>query len=155
MDCPHQIPPSGNPACHHRLKSHTRHHSRLASHHHHQDRYRYSRSRSQSHPHRYHSTVAMIPTEAIPDHTIETIDITIGVLHDALTLVLIVPIVTPHITDCLHTGAHQLTLRTTTHSPFKPSKKTMHKSSSHPRRAHDKLHEKRNPRVIIDDPHRG
>ena len=61
----------------------------------------------------------MISTEAIPGHTIETIDIIIGVLHDALTPVLIFPAVTPHITDCLHTGAHQLNLGTTTdHDPI-------------------------------------
>ena len=53
VDCPHQIPPSGTPACHHRLKSHKRHCTRLASHHCHQDRYRHSRSRSQSHSCRY------------------------------------------------------------------------------------------------------
>ena len=53
----------------------------------------------------------MIHTEDIPCHTIETIDITTGVLHDALTPVIIIPIVTPHIADHLHTGAHQLTLR--------------------------------------------
>ena len=55
----------------------------------------------------------MIPMEAIPGHIIETIDIIIGVLHDALTPVLIIPTVSPHIIDCLHTGAHQLTLETT------------------------------------------
>ena len=54
----------------------------------------------------------MIPTEAILGHIIETIDIIIGVLHDALTPVLIIPTVTPHIADCPHTGAHQLTLGT-------------------------------------------
>ena len=54
----------------------------------------------------------MIPTEAIPGCIIETIDITIGVLHDAFTPVLIVPTMTPHIADHLHTGAHQLTLGT-------------------------------------------
>ena len=60
----------------------------------------------------------MIPTEAIPGH-IETIDIIIGVLHDALTPVLIIPAVAPHIKDHLHTGAHQLTLRTTAdHDPI-------------------------------------
>ena len=54
----------------------------------------------------------MIPTESIPGHIIQTVDITIGVLHDALTPILIVPAMTPHISDHLHTGAHQLTLRT-------------------------------------------
>ena len=53
VDCLHQIPPSGTPVYHHRLKSHTRHHTRLTSHHHHRERYRHSRSRSQSHPCRY------------------------------------------------------------------------------------------------------
>ena len=61
----------------------------------------------------------MIPTEAIPGHIIETIYIIIGVLHDALTPVLIIPAVTSHITDCPHIGAHQLILRTTTdHDPI-------------------------------------
>ena len=55
VDCLHQIPPSGTPACCHRLKSHTRHCTRSPSCHHHQNRYRHSRSRSQSHPHRYYS----------------------------------------------------------------------------------------------------
>ena len=53
----------------------------------------------------------MIPSEDVPGHIIETIDITTGVLHDALTPVVIIPTMTPHIADCLHTGAHQLTLR--------------------------------------------
>ena len=43
---------------------------------------------------------------------IETIDIIIGVLHDALTPVLLIPTVTHHIADHLCTGAHQLTLKT-------------------------------------------
>ena len=54
----------------------------------------------------------MIPTEDIPGHIIETTDITTGVLHDTLTTELTIPIMTPYITDCLHTGSHQLTLRT-------------------------------------------
>ena len=61
----------------------------------------------------------MIPTDAIPGHIIETINITIGVLHNALTPVLIIPAMTPHIADHLHTGAHQLTLWTTAdHDPI-------------------------------------
>ena len=52
----------------------------------------------------------MIPSEDIPGHIIEAIDITTGVLHEALTPVIIVPAMTPHVTDRLHTGAHQLTL---------------------------------------------
>ena len=94
MDCPYQIPPSGMPAHHDRLQSHTRHCTRWTSHCCHRDRYRHSRSRSQSHP-----------TEI-------TVMVTIGVLHDGLIPVLIIPAVTPPTTDHLHTGAHQLTLRT-------------------------------------------
>ena len=61
----------------------------------------------------------MIPTEPIPGHIIEKIDVTIGVLHDALTAVLIIPTVTPHIMDHLHTGPHQLTLGTRAdHNPI-------------------------------------
>ena len=54
----------------------------------------------------------MICREAIPGHIIETVDVTIGVLCNILTPLLIIPAVTPHIADHLHTGAHQLTLRT-------------------------------------------
>ena len=54
--------------------------------------------------------VTMFPTDAIPSHIIETTDITIEVLHDALTPILIIPTMTPHTADHLHTGAHQLTL---------------------------------------------
>ena len=64
----------------------------------------------------------MNPTEAIPGHIIETIDIIIGVLHDSLTPVLIIPTVTPHIADRLYKGAHQVTLRTTAdHNPIQPT----------------------------------
>ena len=52
-------------------------------------------------------TVAMIHTDAIPGHVVE---VTIGVLHDALTPVLIIPAVTSHIADHPHTGPHQITL---------------------------------------------
>ena len=55
----------------------------------------------------------MIPTDIVPGHTIEMIDNTIGVPHGTLTPVLIIPAVTPHATDHLHAGAHQLTLGTT------------------------------------------
>ena len=65
----------------------------------------------------------MIPTEAILGHIIDTIDVTIGVLHNALTSVLIAPTMTPHIADCLHTGAHPLTLRMAAdHDPVQHTK---------------------------------
>ena len=52
------------------------------------------------------ATVAMIHTEDIPDHMIEAIDITTGAFHNALTPVIIIPTVMPHITDHLCTGTH-------------------------------------------------
>ena len=52
----------------------------------------------------------MIHTEDVPGHITETTEITTGVLHDTLTPVIIIPTMTPHIADHLHTGAHQLTL---------------------------------------------
>ena len=92
------------PACHHRLKSHTRYCTRSTSHQCHQDRYRHSRSRSQPLPTDITVKVTKIHTEDIPSHTIEALDITTRVLHDVLTPVIIIPPVTPHIIDCLHTG---------------------------------------------------
>ena len=55
-------------------------------------------------------TVAMIHTEDVPGHIIETIDITTGVLHDIIIPVIIIPAMTPLIADCLHIGAHPHTL---------------------------------------------
>ena len=49
MDCPHRIPPSGTPACCHRLQSQHRHLNRSTSCHCHKDRCKCRRSRSQSH----------------------------------------------------------------------------------------------------------
>ena len=54
-------------------------------------------------------TVIMTATEAIPGHIIETVDATIGVLHDAITPVLIAFTVTHHIKDHPHIGVLQLT----------------------------------------------
>ena len=52
----------------------------------------------------------MIHTEEVPGNITETLDITKGVLHNIPTPVIIIPTVTPYITDLLHTGAHQPTL---------------------------------------------
>ena len=49
-------------------------------------------------------TVAMVPTEAIPGHKIETVDITIRILCDALTPILSIPATTLHITHHLPIG---------------------------------------------------
>ena len=77
----------------------------------------------------------MSHTDTIPGHIIETIDITIGVLHEAIIPVRIIPTMTPKTTDHPHTGAHQLTLGTTAgHIPVQHTNqvKVMHKSSTHP-----------------------
>ena len=79
----------------------------------HKDRYRHSRSADQGLnpiPTDIAAKVAMIHTEDIPGHIIETIDITTGSLHNALTPVIIIPTMTPNIADHLQTGAYQLTL---------------------------------------------
>ena len=46
----------------------------------------------------------MTPTEAIPGHIIETVNATIGVFHNAVTPVLIIFTMTPHIEDHPHIG---------------------------------------------------
>ena len=102
-------------------------------------------------------TVTIIHTEDVPGHIIETIDIAARVLHDASTPVIIVPTVTPYITDNLHTGAHQLTLGIRADwshccSAYKPPKQALHKSSMHSSRPQEGLHHKRYSRVMIDDP---
>ena len=156
VDYPHWIPPSGTPACHHRLKSHTRHQNRLTSHHHHQDRYRHSRSRSQSCSCSYHS----------PSH------------HDSYrchsrshhrdnrhhhrstsqcphSSTYCSHCDTPHHRSSSHRSSSAYSWdhsRSHCHSAYRPSKTTMHKSLSHPSRSSGNLHDRRNPRVTIDDP---
>ena len=56
-------------------------------------------------------TVIPTPTEAIPGHKIETVDATIGVLHDAITPVLIIFAMTHLIEDHPHIGVLQLILK--------------------------------------------
>ena len=58
--------------------------------------------------------VTMTPTEAIPGHITGITEDIMGVVHNAHTQVLkhIVLTSTPHTTDHLHTGAHQLTQET-------------------------------------------
>ena len=53
-------------------------------------------------------TVIMAPTEAVPGHIIETVDATIGVLHNAVSPVLIITTVTHLIEDHPHIGVLQL-----------------------------------------------
>ena len=157
VDCPQWIPPSGTPACHHRLKSHTRHCTRLTSCHPHQDRYSHSRSRSQSHPHRYHShshhdsytghsrshdrdNICHHRSTSLCPHSS-----TYHSCHD-----------TPHCRLFSHRSSSAYSWncsRSQSCSAYKPSKKTWHKSLSCPSRAQGKSHDKRSPRVTIDDTH--
>ena len=53
-------------------------------------------------------TVVMTPTEVVSGHIIETVNATIGVLHDAITPVHIVFGMTDHIEDHPHIGVLQL-----------------------------------------------
>ena len=101
-------------------------------------------------------TVTMVPTDYIPGHIIETIDTIIGALHDS-----------PHFStycschDTLHyrsssywssSASSQDHSKSCSHSAYKPSKTTLHKSLSHPSRTPSNSQDKRNPRVMIDDP---
>ena len=141
VDCPHHIPPSGTPACHHRQKSHTRHHTRSTSCHHHQDRYRHSRPRSQSCPHRYHSHSHCNSyrrhsrshhrdnrhhhrSTSWCSHSSNFLS-----HHD-----------TPHHRSSSHSSSSmdsQDQSRSHSHSAYKPNKQTLHKSSTHPSRPQD------------------
>ena len=112
VHCLHQIPPSGTPACHHRPKSHTRCHTTSTSHHHHQDRCRHSRSRAQSlccryHSHSCHGSYRQHSRSHHRDNRHHHRS-TSWCPHSST----FVPAMIPHTADCLHTGTHQLTLRT-------------------------------------------
>ena len=114
VNCPHQIPPSSTPAHDHRPKSiaGTALDQLLTT-----ITRTYIDTVDQDHspiPADITVTVTMIHTEDIPGHIIETLDIATGVFHDAPTPVIIIPTMTPHSTDHLHTGAHQPTLGTRT-----------------------------------------
>ena len=111
VDCPHQIQPSDTPAhCH-------RHDSKPGIV---QDLLLDTITRTGTYtedqgcspiPTDMEVTVIMTPTEAVPGHVIETVDATIGVLHDAITPVLAIFAMTHHIEDHLHIGVLQLIQR--------------------------------------------
>ena len=156
VDCPYCIPPSGMPTCYHRPKSHTRHFTRSTSCHHHQDRYRHSRSTSQSDPCRYHShsfhdsyrhhskshhrdnrfchrITSQCPHSGIYCSHCNT-------LHHRSS---------PHRSSSAYSQDHS---RSHSCSAYKTSKKALYKSLSLPSRPQGNWHDKRNPRVLIDDP---
>ena len=156
VDCSHWIPPSGMPAHHHRLKSHTRHHSRSILCHHHHNRYRCSRSRSQSHPHQYCSNSHNEPYRGHSrshhrdnrhHHRSTSWCLHSSAYHFCCD--------TPHCRSSWHrsSSAHLRDCSRSQSCPaYKSSKKTLYKSSSCPSRTHGKSQDKRNPRVMIDDP---
>ena len=156
VDCPHQRPPLGTPAPHHRQDSNTRHHTKSTSRHHHQDRYRSSRSRSQSRPHRYwshshhnshrgHSRAHHRDSRCHHRSTLWCCDPSAYCFcHD-----------TPHQRSSSHQSSSTHSKdhsRLQSYSAYKPSKKTLYKSSSHPSRTPAKSQDRRYPRVTIDDP---
>ena len=160
MGCPHQIPPSGTAACHQRLKSHTWRCTRSTSHHCHQGQIQTQQIKVCSAvPKDITVTVTMIPTEAMFQvHIVETVDVTTGVLHNSLTPVLIVHCHcdTPH-----HRSAFTqelINILSGTRADHNPIQHTNQVSKpcislQHiPAELQDKLHDKGNPRVMIDDP---
>ena len=132
-DCPDRIPPSGTPAHHHRHNSITRHCTRSTSRCHHQDRYRHSRLRSQSQPcryrshghhdsHRGHSRSHNRHSGCHHRSTSHCHHSTLHFWHD-----------TPHqrSSSCRSSVTHSRDCnRSRPHTAYKPSKKTLSKSSS-------------------------
>ena len=93
----------------------------------------------------------MTPTEAIPG----TVVAIIGVLHDAVTPMLIIITVTHHTKDHPHVGVLQLIQKIVADPDqllhIKPNKKTPYKLSSHPSRTPARTQDRRQPQVTIDD----
>ena len=96
--------------------------------------------------------VTMIHTDAVPGHIIETVDITIRILHNTLIPVLIIPAVTTHIADRHHTGPHQLTHGTTAdHVPIQHTNQVRTLASQHKTKTGHMIKE---IQVMIDGTHR-
>ena len=149
-DCPHQIPPSGTPACHHRCDSKNRHHTRSTFRNHNWDRYRHSRSRLQSQPHRHrsHSHHDSHKGHSRSHHRDSR-------HHHRSTLWCCFCHDTPHQRSFSHRNfaTHSRDCsRSCSNSAFKPSKKIPYNSSSHSSRTPVKSQDDRHPRVMIDDP---
>ena len=154
-DCPDRIPPSGTPPCHHRQNSSTRHCTRSTSRHHHWDRYGHSRSRSQSQPHRYrshshhnsHRGHSRSHNRHSGCHHRNTSHHCYNTHHFCCN--------TPHqrSSSCrsslMHSRDHS---RSRPHTAYKPSKKTLFKSSFSSGRTVVKLQDRKHHRVMIDDP---
>ena len=141
VDCPHWIPPSGTPAHHHKqiatpgiaqgllLDKITRTGTKTAD------------QGPSPIPADIIVTVIMAPTEAIPDHIIETVDATIGALCNVmLTSIAMHRSSSTYLKDCS---------RSQSCSAYKTSKKTPYKPSSHSSRTPVKPQDRRHHRVMI------
>ena len=158
VDCPHRIPPSGTPAHHHRSQSQHRHHNTSTSHHHPTDRHRSSRSRSQSQYQIYHSQShhksfiahsrshhrdnrRHCRSSSWWQHSNTSTQCS---CHDTLHQRF-----SSHRCLSAYSWDHN---RSCSQSAYRPANKTSHQNSSHSRRPCGNTHNKRNPRVTIDDP---
>ena len=98
----------------------------------------------------------MTPTEVIPGHIIETVDATIGVLHDAVTPVLIVITMAHHIKDHPPIGVLQLIPKIAADPDHVLHIKQVRKLciNLHPilGRTPARAQDRRYPCVMIDDP---
>ena len=135
MDCPHRIPPSGTPACHHRPKYHSA--ATLDQTH---TTVRKTGKDAVGLDHNPILTditakVTMTPTGAVPGHTTGITDVFTGVVHDAhtQTLIHIILSMTLHITDHLPTEALQLTTGITAYH-------VLNQLTNLPRKPHINLH---------------
>ena len=81
VDCPHQIPPSGTPAHHHRPEIPYQALYQIDFSPPSPGQVQTQQIKVTVHPHRYHSHSCHDSYRDIPGHIIETIDIIIGVLH--------------------------------------------------------------------------
>ena len=156
VDCLYWIPPSGTPAHHHRLNSHTRHCTRSTSHHCHQDRYRHNRSRLKSCSCRYDSHSHHAPYRGYSrSHHGDSRCHHTSTPQCPYTSTYCSCCDIPHCRLSSHRSSSTYSQdqnRWQSHSASKPSKKPLPKSSMHPSRTQDKSHDKRHPRVKIDDP---
>ena len=158
VDCPHRIPPSGTPAHHHRSPSQHRHHNSSTLCHCPTYRHRSSRSRSQSHHWRYHSQSHHKAFRACSrshhrdnrrhirssSHWQHSKTSTHCSCHN-----------TPHKRSSSHRSSSIYSWdcsRSHCQSANRPAKTISCQNSSHCGRSYSNIHNKRNPRVTIDDP---
>ena len=152
VDCPHRIPPSGTPTCCHRqdsppgimpdqlLDTFTGTDTDTAD-----------QGCSPNHA----DIEVTVTTEAILGHIIETVDATIEALAVMPPQLLLLCCDTPHWRLSSHSSSwthFRDCSRSRPCTAYKPSKKTLYKSSSHPSAPSAKSHDRKHPRVTIDDP---